>query len=412
MRKLLTILSAGALGAVVGFACNGESLSGGPIDPNDPGDGGTNGDMKGRIDSDIACGSVKAAATLMKAPVDVIFVIDNSGSMASEITAVQNNINSSFATIIKNSGIDYRIIMVSRHGLVNPDESICITAPLSGNATCSTAAPINPASPQNTANFFHYSVEIGSNDAFERILATYRLADTTARGGFNLAPQGWAAWLRANAKKTFIMITDDNATTNLPGGAAGTAANFDTALLALDPAQFGTAQNRNYIYHSISGVVENPAGATTPWPPTAAVQTTKCTGNGGDSVNPSQEHQRLSILTGGIRYPVCQYTNYDAVFQTVAAGVISGAKVACDFDVPAPPPMKEFKLDTAQLEFTPGNGGPARIFNQVADAAACTTDSFYIQNKHVYLCGTTCTDVQADSGAKIEFLLECSVIIG
>ena len=393
MRKTVLALAAGYAVAV---ACNSSDIGGGGVDdPNANADGGS--DMRGRIDPDAACASVKAAATLSKSPVDVIFVIDNSGSMTAEITEVENRVNSDFATIIANSGLDYRIIMVSRHGS-SASQRVCVKSPLSGT-TCN---PI-PAQPANTPNFRHYSVTINSTDSFQKILNTYKIADE-----FNLAPTGWSAWLRPNAYKTFIEVTDDATSGNLPNGMAANAVNFDAALLALDPAQFGTAAKRNYIFHAIVGVQDNPAGATTPYQPTAAEVNTKC----GSAQNVGIEHQRLARLTGGLRYPVCRTTDYNAIFNAVAQGVISGSKVSCDFNIPDPPPMQEFKLDTAQLEFTPSNGGAARIFNQVPDQASCQPDSFYILNKRVYLCGTTCNDVQADSGAKIEFLLECNVIIG
>lgn len=400
MRKTLTTLALCSLAAV---GCNSDILGG----SGDNQDGGLYDDAGRRINGDGACGAVRAGATLQKQPVDVIFVIDNSGSMAAEITSVQNNINANFATIIKNSGIDYRIIMISRHGLVNPDESICITAPLSGNQTCSTAAPITPAQPQNTANFFHYSTEISSYDSLNKIIATYDTPDE-----FNLAPTGWKTRLRAGAFKTFIEITDDDATDYTGASPQVRADNFDKALLAKDPAQFGTAAKRNYIFHSICGVIENTAGATVPWESTAPIQTMKCTTNGGDSVNSSQTYQYLSRTTGGLRYPICQFTNYDAVFKKVADGVVQGSKVSCDFTLPPAPMGKEFVLSTAQLAYTPGNGGPERIFKQVPDMAACNADSFYISGGHVYLCGTTCADVQADNSAKIEFLLECNLING
>src|SRR5690606_29760723 len=60
------------------------------------------------------CAAVTGQATLRKRPMDIIISIDNSGSMAGEIEAVQQRISDDFAQIIEQSGIDYRVIMVSR----------------------------------------------------------------------------------------------------------------------------------------------------------------------------------------------------------------------------------------------------------------------------------------------------------
>ena len=371
-------------------ACNSSQIGGGEVDMGTVEEDAGVADLTPPFDRDAACGMVKAQATLTKAPVDVIFVIDNSGSMSAEITAVQNNINNSFAKIIAASGIDYRIIMISRHGSATGNQSVCISAPLSGIANCTTP----PAQPVNTANFFHYSVEIGSTNALTQLTATYNVKDE-----FNLAPNGWQAWLRPGAVKTFISITDDETTQ--------TAAASDTALLALTPKNFGTAAARNYVFHTIMGIVQK-AVPTTAYQPTEATVNTACS----TAQNAGPKWQDLAKLTKGLRYPVCQTANYDAVFNEVATGVIKGAKVSCDFNVPTAPPGKQFDLKTAQLQYTPGNGGAPRIFKQVTDAASCMPDSFYILNGRVNLCGDSCTTVQADDGATLEFLLDCYISVG
>src|SRR5215510_2565781 len=56
------------------------------------------------VGADEACSSTSVHAMRgPPRPVDVIFVIDNSGSMAEEIAAVRSNINKDFAAIIEQS---------------------------------------------------------------------------------------------------------------------------------------------------------------------------------------------------------------------------------------------------------------------------------------------------------------------
>lgn len=69
----------------------------------------------------------------MPLPVDIIIVIDNSGSMSTEIKGVQDNINKNFAAILENSGLDYRVILVAAYGKYT-SQRVCIEAPLSGIA--------------------------------------------------------------------------------------------------------------------------------------------------------------------------------------------------------------------------------------------------------------------------------------
>jgi hypothetical protein len=73
-----------------------------------------------------SCGLQSYEAEVVIRPVDVILIIDNSGSMTAEIKGVQDNINKNFAQIIEQSGLDYRVILLSQHGKYDPDEHVCI----------------------------------------------------------------------------------------------------------------------------------------------------------------------------------------------------------------------------------------------------------------------------------------------
>jgi hypothetical protein len=341
-----------------------------------------------------ACAQVSAQAMLTKKPVDIIFVIDNSGSMTDEIAAVESNVNTNFASIIGSSGLDYRVIMVSHFGL-NSLQRICIQPPLGGNA----AATCSGSTPTNTANFFHYDYDIQSTDSLQKLLNTYNLADS-----HGLAPMGWSQWLRMDSVKMFIEITDDQSDL--------TAASFDSQILAKSPAQFGTATNRNYIFHSIIGLHEN-SPATKAWLPTDPKQATKCTPVGGadGAVNAGPQYQDLSILTGGLRFPICQKASFNDVFQQVAMGVIGGAQVPCQFKVPDPPSGATVNLDTVVVAYTPSGGGAPQGFTQVANEAACTSSQFYIDGDQIHLCPATCTAVKADAMAKLDITFDCNVPI-
>lgn len=371
--------------------------NGGEFNPTGGNDGG--------LDPDSACASQSAEATLVKKPVDIIFVIDNSGSMGDDIVAVQNNINANFATIIGQSGIDYRVIMVSMHGDPNGPDSICVAEPLS--TTNCNPIPAQPAF--NPPIFYQYSVEIGSHDPICKLFNSY---DGTTQDVFGLAPNGWKDWLRTEAIKVFVGITDDGIACgayddndNLNDGVTS-GNNVDAALLALDPVQFGDANKRNYIWHSIIGVKENnvPTDAYLPADPMVA---TKCVVGNTAAPAPGTGYQQLSILTGGLRFPICQNQSFDVVFQEIAKGVIEGAKVVCEFPVPEAPEGQEIALETVVVQYTPGGMGMPQNFKQVADAAACAPDSFYIENNIIKLCPQSCSVVQADTQAKLIVLFGC-----
>jgi hypothetical protein len=260
-----------------------------------------------RADASTACGEPPRQ-------IDVIFIIDTSGSMAQEIVSVQQNINASFARILDQAKVDYRVILLGTYG-ISDDEllRICISDPLS-RAGCS---PL-PDRPQNSDRFFHYSTPIGSLDSFCQILDTLTVPDE-----FGLAPSGWSQWLRAGALKIFVEVTDDTT------GCASTsttavfpheddveriAATFDSELRRAFPLWFEKGGERNYQWFSIVGMARS-AGPTEP-----LVQDPCAT-----APAPGLPYQALSRLTGSMRYPVCEGTSFPDAFRAIASEVMINA---------------------------------------------------------------------------------------
>lgn len=364
----------------------------------------------GGLDPDSACAAQSAAATLAKKPVDIIILIDNSGSMTAEITGVEKNINQNFAQIIESSGIDYRVILIARQGSATNGQSICIEAPLSGIPAGGCATP--PAQPvDNPPKFYHYNVEVASRDSICKAINGFTKPDLDGK-----APNGWQEWLRPDSYKTFIEITDDGVGCSLNGtsyqdsnsvnGGTAAAALMDQSILALSPMHFGTAQERNYAWYSIVAMSYNDP-PTKPWDPADPITTGECP----TAANPGTGWQALSVLTNALRFPICDTTSYDVVFQAIANGVIAGSKVACDFPVPPPPMGQMVDLNTVEVQYTPAGMGAATNLKKVADLASCAADSFYLDvvAKQVYLCPETCTVVQKDDAAKIDVLFACDV---
>ena len=110
-----------------------------------------------------ACARAEAMAELVKEPVNIILLLDNSGSMDEELDAVERNINVNFAQILTDSMVDYRVILISRHRKAARDAnaeastSICVEAPLSGLAACPAEDPVF------SDRFFHFFTKIESD---------------------------------------------------------------------------------------------------------------------------------------------------------------------------------------------------------------------------------------------------------
>ena len=257
-------------------------------------------------------------------PVDVIVVLDNSGSMREEIDAIEEHINDSFASLLVEGGLDFRLIVIGTHGEGTVfDSDICVRAPLSG----STCDPV-PSQPAISERFFQYDTEVQSDDAFERVLSTYRSGD---RHG--LAPDGWRQWLRDEAFKVFVQFSDDESQKEF-GGLAPTADHFDAALLGLAPPHFGQPGSRNYRWHAIVGIAAKGDGDASAYGPEESLVAERCP----TAETPGLAYQRLSVVTGGLRYPVCQVEGYDAVFRAAAESILEDAKIPCSIRLgPADP---------------------------------------------------------------------------
>lgn len=333
-------------------------------------------------------------------PVDVIFVIDNSGSMGEEIAAIRKNINTDFAEIIAASGVDYRVIMLSRYG--TDDLGVCVEPPL---AQGGCGAGIEAT---NSEVFYHYNQEIGSTDALCQILTTFDRPDTGAH-----APNGWQAWLREEAYKAFVIISDDGAQCSYRSRELSTdfgagfdpyedALHFHQALLARSGAQFGVPPEVKYQFFSIVGLAPN-ADPNAPYFPHAALVEKACDTAPASGV----VYQALSIVTDALRYPVCEGRSFDAVFQALARRVIEASSAVCEFELPEAPADQILELDSVNLEYRPGDGSQPRSLPQVAAASACRDQyAFYISDR-IRLCPAACSLLRKDPTPEVQILIGC-----
>jgi len=353
----------------------------------------TAGTSSGGIGGGDSCATQQADAAIEHQPVDIIVTIDNSGSMQEEIDAVESNINVKFANILQASGVDYRVILVSRHERKGRQTSICVTAPLSANAVC----PPTPDQPAFSDRFYQYSLKVDSLNSLSLLVDTF---DATVKDEFDLAPMGWGAWLRPTASKVFLEITDDNSTTM-------TATEFVTQITAKSP-QFGTAAAPTFIFHSIIGIGEKPT-VTEPWTPDESVQTSLCSGNADPVENAGPEYQALSRSTGGLRFPLCQYNAFDAVFEAIAKDVVSHAAIACEFAIPPSPMGKDLDLTKVAVSYDAGDGSAPKTFGQAMTSADCQADAFFIDAAagKIQLCPDTCAAAQEGKNPKIDVLFTC-----
>lgn len=354
-----------------------------------------------------ACGTVEVAATIEKEPLDVIFVIDNSYSMHSEIGGIQDNINENFAAILDAAGLDTTTVVLSKYsGTANyPIEGVCIEAPLGQIPKSGCENP--PAKPGSTETFSHYSTIVSSTNAWCKILET-GVGVTDEFGSY-----GWMKWLRKEAFKAFILVSDDAADCSFDSlklydnqfdaNNLMIAQKFDEALRTKNPSKFGALDaERRYTVHSLVGLAGAPDGE--PYGPTEPTVLATCPTAG----EPGAGHQALSKLTGGLRFPVCDTDNYEKVFKALAESMIKGAKITCEFPMPAAPEGKALDPASISVNYYPmGQQGAPQSFTLVSGPLNCAPGRFYLDGETIHLCQETCADVQQDSDAEIKVEFKC-----
>jgi hypothetical protein len=305
--------------------------------------------------ADATCAAVEQAAeALPTSAADIIWVVDNSGSMSFETSFVQNNLNV-FSRLITRGGVDSRVVLISagstsRYG-------VCIRPPL-GSGDCPDDT--------NYPHLFHVLETVGSYNALDKIMSTY--------------PQ-WRGLLRPNVTKTFVVVTDDNSRT--------TAAAF-TNWVATQPAFDGSLWR-------FSGIHCVNAGST------------NCAAQG-------TVYNELVIATGGVVGDLSAQ-DFAPVFQQLASAVVVDAvPVSCEWTIPPPPDGEVLDPDKVNVRFTQEDGTTEALY-AVSDATECDEihGGWYyddaVNPTRVVACSSSCRVMQSDPHARVEVAFGCERLV-
>jgi hypothetical protein len=337
-------------GAVIGTGA--ESSFGGSF-------GGSFGTPVGGPDTpDAACKAVtQKAEKALGGKADIIWVLDNSGSMATEAAGIQNNMNV-FSSFITGTGIDVHVVAVSSGpGILPfvPPYGLCIAPPLGSGQPCPNDT--------NPPLYTHVVQEVDSHNALQQLMGTY--------------PQ-WQGVIRPDSTKTFVVVSDDEA------NPAPTSAEFTTFF----NQQFQGSKWR------FSGVFCQTTGPA------------NCAGAG-------VTYTALVSQTGGV-WADMSNPDWTVVFKQLADAVVADARpVDCVWSVPPPPDGQKLDPDKVNVRFTPSSGTPETLY-ALDDKSACTDNlgGWYFDNRsaptQVLACPSSCTRMQADQNAKVDVLFGCA----
>lgn len=404
-------LSAASLGAAL-VACGsarGEVPTGDPEDaaitpfPDGPLTPQFNPDASDADASDggfASCASVAVEAERQKLPVDIVWMVDNSASMAPAVAEVQAGINA-FANLVGTKGIDYRVIMLSLRGTAPTGSRfpICVPPPL-GGADCG-----------NSTRFLHARVDILSTQTLEQLLGT--MDQTTGyQNGATRGSEPWSQFLRPEASKSIVLVTDDNSRfpaisfEGFPGGPSPYTNGLELPVGLLHPARANAW--KGYLFNAIYG-----------WGSTADPSIRCSYSDGSKPPTSGSEYSALVAKTGGVRAKLCDGPSaWGPFFDAVATAVVANARVACDLPIPTPDGGL-VDPDLVNVAVTGGAGTKTTLPRVSAVEACAGGEGWYYDSPtaptKVSLCPVSCEGAQSPAPGtkppKVDVLFGCKSVV-
>lgn len=367
MRTKLLLAALGSAAFVIAACSSADKRSGFEPPPSDSLADATPPSLGPVVDAGpTKCATATAAG--VKPPIDIIVIVDQSGSMNEELASIKANINT-LSTLLDKTGVDYHLVMIGEVG--NSTYQICVPPPLGG-----------PNCASNGKTYRAVNEHIESNDALDLILSTLDAAPGT--------PKAWRDFLRPEALKVFIPVTDDDARKSVPPYGVLNPAQWDADLLAKGGTLFGTDAQRLYRFYPIIGAAAFPGENT-------------C---GSSVVNNGSVYIQLTKMTGGKWFPICS-NSFAPTFTEI--GTTLSAQVACELSVPTPANGGEIDPDKVNVKFTSSDGKTTTdvLQDKSADCASVDGWQYSADGTKILLCGTDCEAARNDPGSKVNVEFGC-----
>ena len=300
-----------------------------------------------------SCAPLSARAETAFAPVDIVWIIDNSGSMSEEASLIQQNLNQ-FATTIEGAGLDVHVVLITAAGFAE------VPAPLG----------------TDPSRFLRVEQDVQSHNAFERLIETFPM---------------WSPFLRRTSALNFVVTTDD--TSNM------SADDFNMQLLGLI--------GRSYRFHAIASP---PGSSMGTFPPTG------CRGPHGDARGDGVEYWDISRRTGGTQHSICE-PDWSGLFRDLSTAIAVPLALPCTFQIPEPPSCEVFDPGQVNVDYINGSTGALMTFPYTGGESSCTGDGWYYDAddpanaSNVVLCPTSCTRVENDEGGRIDVAFGCDTLL-
>jgi hypothetical protein len=329
------------------------------------------------------------------AAVDIVWIIDGSGSMADEAQRLQMNIDS-FVSTISAAGVDTHVVLVGEQDLV-PAGSMLATS----------------------GNYLFVQDKVDSWNALDELIARF---------------PDYQKFLRPTAHVHFIVVTDDESRYMNLGTPDQRAMGFQSAMDGMLDAEFtvhaiaspGNEGDLPCIPDSVDPAVAKccqdyllnlfltyPAGCDQYMD---QVTILTCPFLGGAAA-PGVTYQRVTTNTSGVFASICS-EDWTTVFGSLSDAVIESAPLPCNYAIPPPPSGMSFDRGKVNVKYTPEGADPASVqpYGKVSDAAACSDRlGWYFDSdaapSEVLLCPSACEAVGGGQGGMVDVLFGCATIV-
>jgi hypothetical protein len=332
------------------------------------------------------CEAISETAPPGESPVDIVWVIDSSGSMGDEQLRVQTNIQS-FVDQISAAGLDTRVVIITDKDLVPPTSALAMSG-----------------------NYLFIAQPVNSHDALQQLTAHYPTYST---------------FLRPGATTHFIVLTDDESdyTGATPDERAANfvkdmRALYDGRDMCMDPST-GCVYTE-FIVHAIASPGD--VGALPCVPVMMGMVPMMCAPldvfclimmlSVGGAAAPGVTYTKLSMQTAGLFASICE-SDWMAVFGPLVEAVITATPLPCNYTIPPAPAGQNFARDKVNVNYMAPDG-MGELFPKADGVDACPGNkAWYFDDdtapSEVLLCPDACAAVA--HGGQIDLAFGCATIV-
>lgn len=330
----------------------------------------------------MSCAAVQAQAMAQTLPSDIIWAIDTSGSMVSSFEAIQSALNR-FSERVVMAGIDAHIVLLA-------GSLLCVPPPLGSGMQCAVdpagalGIPIGnlggaPAMvvDSHAPSFLHLDTPFGSALGMSTLLDNFPY---------------YKHMLRPNAR-TQLVLTEDGAPRMT--AAAVTEHVEGRASASLTEAWQPPLQPGTYTWN---GVVCQTGSRT-------------CGGPSGAPATTLQLIQDTQGVLADLELASTGGDPFGQLLDELASAVIVGAKLSCDYEIPAAPAGATFDRNLVNVVYTAA--GTDTTFPRVSALEHCAGRTAWAYDddaapRLVRLCPAACNLVQQDSAAMVNIGFGCA----